>query len=167
MLPLKEQGSQISLQSSCVPSPATAAMSRQGTQPILSQGHCSICLAPEAGLLDKWAPPTKSSGGKAGTTPNSHHHFVNLSSQSFLRTVFGFLTYRVSFLSPVYALCMPVGRRKIQQAQGRCLAQGFSGRPRWCRAGRAPRLTALGAAPPCWESPSWWDTAAEKCRTIT
>lgn len=50
MLALKEQGSQISLQSSCVPSPATAVISRQGTQPTLSQAHCSICLATEAEL---------------------------------------------------------------------------------------------------------------------
>lgn len=45
MLSLKHQGSQISLQSNCVPFPSTAVISKQGTQPTLSLVHYSICLA--------------------------------------------------------------------------------------------------------------------------
>lgn len=158
MLTLKHQGSQIGLQSHCVPvQPLLLWANRNTTHPL--SGSLQYLFGYISRGLDKWALPTKSSGDKAGTTPNSHHHFLNLSSQSFLRTVFGLLTYRISFLSPIYALCMPMGRRKLQQAQSRCLAQGFSGRPWCCR--------ALGTARPCWECPQLVaHRAGGKCRII-
>lgn len=123
--------------------------------------------------LDKWAFPTKSNGGKACTTPSSHHHFVNWSSQSFLRIVFGFLTYRFSFPSPSYALCMPTGSYNHSftgQTRGRCLAQGFSGRLWCCRELEgfpASQPCAGGsAALPCWECPQMVGHRVGKKRRI-